>query len=422
MIRHLFQLVWNRKRANGLIFTEILVSFLVLSVVVTAVFYFTNNYRKPLCFDFENVWQLSIRASSHFEYMRSPEESKRQVWDRVQHIHRLLKQSPEIDSVAFFENQPYSDNTSSWSFDVGDREMLVLWGDVSIEARDVLDLNVVAGRWFEPGDALLEAWKAIVVSQKTAAALWPNEDAVGLSWPYTTEDGRRRDRTEEETDYRVVGIIQDWRRDGELSPTPLVAFALEGLTLQDGAGASLNLQNRPPDVMLLKLRAGTTPAFEEQLVERVRRVAPDWTFEVTALDQTRSRVLRAKLLPVLVGGTIAFFLIIMVALGLVGVLWLNVTRRTHEMGVRRALGATANGVRAQVLGEILALSTLAMGVGVVFALQAPLLGLTDNVSARVLTLGLVNSVVLLYLLVVLCGLYPSWLATRIHPARALQYE
>jgi ABC-type antimicrobial peptide transport system permease subunit len=63
-----------------------------------------------------------------------------------------------------------------------------------------------------------------------------------------------------------------------------------------------------------------------------------------------------------------------------------------------------------------------MGVGVVFALQAPLLGLTDNVSARVLTLGLVNSVVLLYLLVVLCGLYPSWLATRIHPARALQYE
>ena len=70
----------------------------------------------------------------------------------------------------------------------------------------------------------------------------------------------------------------------------------------------------------------------------------------------------------------------------------------------------------------IALTTVAVILGALLFMQAPLLGIASWVSWKVYALGLVASLAILYYLVVLCGLYPSWLATRILPARALQYE
>ena len=51
MIAHLFRLIWNRKRSQGLVLGEILVSFLVLCMVCTTIAYFVHNARKPLDID-----------------------------------------------------------------------------------------------------------------------------------------------------------------------------------------------------------------------------------------------------------------------------------------------------------------------------------------------------------------------------------
>jgi len=79
-------------------------------------------------------------------------------------------------------------------------------------------------------------------------------------------------------------------------------------------------------------------------------------------------------------------------------------------------------VRLQILGELLALTTLAVLLGALVFLQAPLLGIAGWVGWQVYAVGIVGSLLILYTLVVLCGLYPSWLATRVHPAEALHYE
>jgi len=60
MIRHLFKLIWNRKRANVLVISEIFVCFLVLFAVLTQALYTLSNYRKPVGFDYENVSAVSI--------------------------------------------------------------------------------------------------------------------------------------------------------------------------------------------------------------------------------------------------------------------------------------------------------------------------------------------------------------------------
>jgi len=119
---------------------------------------------------------------------------------------------------------------------------------------------------------------------------------------------------------------------------------------------------------------------------------------------------------------IAVFLIIMVGLGLVGVLWQSVTRRTREWGLRRAVGAPGGEVRHQVLGELLALTTVAAAAGSLVFIQLPFFEAFPSVPWSTYLLGLVVSMLGMYLFVIICGLYPSWLATRVQPAEALQYE
>jgi putative ABC transport system permease protein len=113
---------------------------------------------------------------------------------------------------------------------------------------------------------------------------------------------------------------------------------------------------------------------------------------------------------------------IMVALGLSGVLWQNVTRRTRELGLRRALGATGGSVHRQIIAEVALLTTLAVIIGVVIVAQLPILGLFKLVTPSSYTIGIVGALATIYGLTLLCGLYPSWLAGRVQPAQALHYE
>ncbi len=61
-------------------------------------------------------------------------------------------------------------------------------------------------------------------------------------------------------------------------------------------------------------------------------------------------------------------------------------------------------------------------VSLYVVVQFPLLDLIGFISTRVYTYGFVVSVVIIYSLTIICGLYPSRMATRIHPAAALHYE
>ena len=121
-------------------------------------------------------------------------------------------------------------------------------------------------------------------------------------------------------------------------------------------------------------------------------------------------------------GLIATFLLLMVGLGLVGVLWQNVSQRTREIGLRRAIGGTAQMLYRQILGELLVIATLGIFAATILVMQAPLLNLIAVVKASVFILGLGISLVLMYFITFICGLYPSWLAMEIHPSEALHYE
>lgn len=405
MTRHLFKLIWNRRRTNALITLELLLSFIGLCVVVTTSCAFWHYWSRPLGFQYENVWHL---VTGPDRYVDMSDEEKTAVWSKIDQLVLLLENTPEIENASpYGYNVPYSSSTSAYTNFIGGREEIVCRNRVKPEAFDTLGFTLLSGRFIEEGDESLN-WVPVVLTRNYARALFGERDPLGESLTVLDEAGEIKDQG----DLRIVGVVENIRKSGEFAPAPLGDFT----------PVKWGMKYWPPDNFVLKLRSGTPAIFEEKLTEEVHRIAPEWGVHIAPLAANREEKLRNAILPLLVTGAIAIFLLVMVGLGLVGVLWQSVTRRTEEIGVRRAMGSSAGWIRVQILGELLAMTTVAVLVGSVLYIQVPLLGIENVIPLRVYLASLALSVSFIFAFVALCGLYPSWLATRIRPAEALQYE
>lgn len=412
MIGHLIRLCWNRKRANALIMLEIFICFLVLTVVTTGSAYYVANWRRPLGFDYRNVWQVEI---DYGRYDGASDAERQAILTRLQHLLRETAALPAVEAAAMAINTPYSTSTTSTTMVLEGKEADVQLGTASLQLRDVLKLDIVRGRWLEREDQA-QAWLPVVINQKLAQARFGDADPLGQPLDPNPEPETG------EVELRVVGVMTDLRRNGEFSASPFVGITLDRRMDEDGLARFADIEEHPPSTLLVRVQPGTAMSFESQLLHTLNRAAPDWSFNVDSMASSRQAMLRFYLLPLLILSLIAAFLVIMVGLGLVGVLWQNVTRRTSEMGLRRALGGTAGAVRWQILGELLVLTTLAVALGTLVALQFPILDIVPFLKLSIYLAGIAASMVIIYAMVTLCGLYPSWLATRIHPGTALQHE
>jgi len=396
MTMHLLKLIWNRKRANALIVLEIFFSFLALFGVVTLGVYYVDNYRRPLGFSYEDVWNVGVDMKLSTDDEWTPE--------MVQTLRQLFLELQSLDgvrAVAGAMDAPYSFSRRATVFEHGGRDVRTDFNEVTDGFLNVLGLTLLQGRWFEKGDDALN-WDPVVVNQKFAREMFGQEGPIGRNI------GGRRERP-----LRVVGVISDFRKGGEYAGPLNYIFYRKRLG---------DPTHRPPRNLLIKVRPGTTAAFEETLNRRLQGVAREWSFDIQPLVQMRESSLRLQRAPVLAVGIIAGFLLIMVGLGLVGVLWQSVVQRTKEIGLRRAQGATAGDIQRQIAGEVLVMASAGGALGTLLVLQLPLLGLTEFLGAGVYAVSLSASLAVIYILAFLCSLYPSWLAARVRPARALHYE
>lgn len=414
MIRHLLKLVWNRKRANALITLEIFFSFLVVFVVGTLGLYLWDNIRAPLGFSFKDVWVASINMQQTSDDTYEPEQ--------VATFQRLLTETQAlapVESAAGAMVVPYSlgNYTGRWHFK--GRPVDADFNEVTRDFASVMGLQLVQGRWFQKGDEML-AWHPLVINAAMAREVFGAEDPIGKRFGDASKDDPEPER-------RVVGVVSDFRKGGELSGPGNYVFMLKTLAPLGIANAAADAPgpssvNRPPREMLIKVRPGTPVTFEEELAKRLQAVAPAWSFEVKPLVQMRESSFKLRLTPLIVGGIVALFLMLMVGLGLIGVLWQNLLQRTREMGLRRASGASRADVHAQVLWEQLVLTSFGVLLGTVVVAQIPLLDLIGFIRPQILVGGIVVAMVSIYLLAVLCALYPSAMASRVQPAEALRYE
>lgn len=404
MTRHLFKLVWNRKRANALIILEIFFSFLVLFAVITLGVFFWDNYRQPLGYSWQNVWKVSVDMKAG-NLLGVPQDDA-VVVARLQRLERLLRELKSLEPVeaaAAAMVSPYDQGGWTQGETVEGREISVEANAVTAGFADVMGLEIVAGRWFREDDAAL-GWEPLVIDRDLAREVYGDQDPVGRSFGEPTPSEKPR---------RVIGVVREFRKGGELSARTNFSFRLLPLDAPSWM--------EPRDV-LIRVRPGTPAAFEEEVSRRLQGVAPDWSFRITPLSQVREATFRELLAPLVAGGIVAFFLMLMVGLGLIGVLWQNLLQRRREIGLRRAVGASRSAVNRQVVLEQLVLSTLGLALGVVVVIQLPMLDFLGPLRGGVFAAGLLLAMAAIYLLSAACALYPCVLASHSQPAEALRYE
>jgi putative ABC transport system permease protein len=397
MFRHLLKLAWNRKRRNALVLVEITISFIVLFAVVAFATLYAHNYGRPLGFDSSHVWKVTIDTKVSTDDTWTPEMA-----EQIRQLNLAVRDMPEIEHSAGALVAPYDFGGSYTETKIDGREIPYQQNEVTDDFDDVLDLEIVRGRWFSREDDGASP-PPMVVNAYLANELFGSEDPVG----------RIFGEGDNVPGNRIVGVVSDFRKDGEFSSP--AGFAFNRANLNDP-------KVRPPRQMLIKVKPETGAAFEEKLVDRLQQVARGWSFEVEPITDARDRTLRVWLAPLATGGLVALFLLIMVGLGLTGVLWQNVTRRTREIGIRRVQGATVWDVHCQILGELLVVTTLALVVGAVIVLQIPLIDPFGIVNVSDFATAILVSAGLIYVLTFMCGLYPSVLATRVQPVEALRHD
>ena len=392
MIRHLLKLVWHRKRANALIMLEIFISFLVLVAVLTMAISTLGRWGQPVGFDYHDIWVIRVDLEG------LDDKGGATMVDRIMHE---LKAFPQIESMAGSSMPPYSNAMWEGVWTVDGKRIETTRDEVTDDFAKVMRMPLLRGRWFSPADDGA-SYQPVVIDADLARAMYGNGDPIGRKFP------------EDKQEMRIVGVVAPYRKSGELSP-PDVNMAFTRMPLQ-GASA------RAPRNLVVRVRPGTTAAFEETLTKRLHDLEPEHSFRIARMENQRVLMNRVRMMPIVIGGIVALFLISMVTLGLTGVLWQNVTRRTRELGLRRALGASGASVQRQVVAEVALLATIAVVAGVVIVAQLPMLGVFRLVTPPIFTAGVLAALGVIYSITLLCGMYPGWLASRVPPAEALRYE
>ncbi len=397
MLKHLFRLMWNKKRGHVLLIVEILAAFLVLFGVTSLITHNLGNYRQPLGYDYHNVWTIGFDTRSQSDTIAS--ETMRQLKARAQTY-------PEVRAVALSSsNAPLSQNQSNREVRFGKISQPTDHFSTDRDFARTMNVPVLEGRWFDKSDEG-EGIKPVVINQPLRKGLFGTGPALGQLVTFY-EPGPKNPNPEK---FRVVGVMGNFKSRGEYQSNDFGIF-------------ELTREAKPHwlRTMVVKVAPGTDAGFEARLMKDFAAMTKDWNIDVSYMEKQRQTMQNITLVPVLIFLIVSGFLLINVALGLFGVLNLSIAKRKSEIGVRRAMGATAGAITAQFVGEIWVLATFGLLIGLVLAVQFPLLNVFD-LEAGVYLTAIGVSVGVIYAIVTLCALYPSRQAARVQPSVALHEE
>jgi putative ABC transport system permease protein len=243
----------------------------------------------------------------------------------------------------------------------------------------------------------------VVVNQAFARRFFPNESVVGKR----IHLGTRRPPVW----FEIVGIVGDVRQFKLDREAPPIAYVPH---LQS-AWSVISLLVRPkgePQMVTAALKQAVAT------IDKDLGVAGLTTLDVTVADAMAERRLLMTLL-----GVFAGLALLMASIGIYGVIAYSVSRRTHEIGIRMALGAEGRDVLRLVVWQGLKLTLLGVAVGLLasFALTQ----LMEKLLFEIKPTDPWTFVVLPVLLIVVALLaiyFPARRATRINPMVALRHE
>ena len=356
----------------------------------------------PRGFDSSNVLALDVSVPA------SDDAGRKHAIRVFEEFLRQAETVPGVVSAGAVTSVPLSaDGSSNGGFVIdGGKMEKSQWAGFHTVGRGyfrTLSIPMRAGRDFDARDQV-EAPRVAVVSEKFVQQYFPRGDAVGhrISTGYDNDS----------MDMTIVGVVGDVRHIG-LSEAPrpeiYVPFTQHPV--------------RAPQLSVVVKTKVDPASVIEPLRTELRRIDPEAPVEFGSFDAVIDRSVGSPRFRAVLLAAFAMLALLLAVLGVYGLMSYLAAQRTPEIGLRMALGATAAGIVALVLGRSMRLIGIGLGVGLVASLaltrymQSMLYGVkaTDPLTYAVVCVALAGAALA-------ASYIPAWRASRVDPVTALRSE
>ena len=421
MIKHLFTIIWNQRKRNIWILTELMLISVCLWYVIDYMSVLSTIVRTPLGFDIADTYRVDIKERTpESDGYIDPETKGTTTGADLLTIMERIRQYPSVEEVSMsIGSQPYASTgyTSqvyySRLFYKDTVGVTMQRYKVTPSFFRVFRIERESGN----GPALADALDvhSIILSANGAEELLPGESAPGKSLQIG-KDGYFKE-------VKALCIPIRWTEYEKSRPCYYSLLSEDEIAGELGSGDLENME------LCIRIRPDAAARFSEDFR---RDMGAQLSVGNLYLMDVRSSSLIREAIVSPVGSDIRMrlnllvFLSINIFLGISGTFWFRTQHRWGEMGLRVALGSTRHGRRALLIGEGLVMLALAMLPAVVISFNlgiAELVNLNwaDFTAVRFLT-GIALTGLLMALMIISGILYPAWRAVRMKPAEALRYE
>jgi putative ABC transport system permease protein len=393
----------RRGTLSALVVSEIALALMLLICASLLVEAFRKVLRVDPGFRPENVITYSIAL---------PETKYGQPEQRVAFFQNLLERLRALPGVksAGAASVPPLGGHSGWFFTVegarplgpNEQDPVVLQVVATPGYFDAIGVTFLAGRPFDERDGDPKGARVAIVNESFAKRFWPKADAPGKRIRYSWKKDEWM---------QVIGVTRDVKHyglDQEMRPGVYVPHRQMAL-----------------EAMSIVLRGSMDPrGLVAPAREALRQMDQDLPmFDIRTMTERLDRSLWARRIYSWLFGAFAAVALVLAAGGIYGVVSYAVSQRTHEIGIRMALGARPDQVLRQVLASGMGLAAIGVAAGLAAALWAARLlkTLLFGVSARD---PLIYGTVILgvVLVALLANLVPARRAAAVDPIRALRFE
>ncbi|MEO7086403.1 MAG: ABC transporter permease, partial [Gemmatimonadaceae bacterium] len=351
-------------------------------------------------FDGAHVLTAQFRLSS------SKYDSPEKIMGMFDRSIAEIRSVPGVEAAALVRASPLSQNGESYPVVVEGGAVVKIGDQAQMQLNPVtsgyfatMKIPIIEGRDVSNDDRA-SALPVIVVNKSFAERTWPGQSALG-----------RRVKIGDENYRTVVGVVGDAKQYTLSEPQWLQGYVPHAQRAQIFTSIVVRARGNPLDLV--------KPVRDA--INRVDKDQPVWRFR--SMDQELSGAVGSKKAMMWLTALFAIVALLVSAVGIYGVLSYTMSQRTHEMGIRIALGADGRQVRRMVIGEGARLVGVSVGVGLVASivaarmLRSQLFGIGAN---DVVTFVVVTAV--LSLVAVLACYLPARRASRVDPMVALRAE
>jgi predicted permease len=398
------------KRVRGLlVVSEIALSLVLLIGAGLLIRSFVRLQKFDLGFNPNNLLTMRLQLPG------TKYREEKQFVDFYQQLFQRMRSVPGVESVGATSSIFLTDTPNSTNFSIEGRPAFtdaesieVPLDAVTTDYFKVMNIPLLRGREFDGHDQIGSPLVAII-NETFARRFFPGEDPIGKRFLYGRPQGPNPPwRT-------IVGVVADVRRTGFDKDVRPETF--------------LPQDQEPDNALTVVARTASNPAsFAGALRDQVWAVDKDQSvFDIKTMDETLSEMTSQRRFTMLLLSIFAAVALILAAVGIYGVISYSVTQRTHEIGIRIALGAERRDVLRLVVGQAMTMTSVGVVAGLgasfllAFVLKRLMSGLLYGVSA---TDPVTFALIPLALVGVALGasLVPARRATKVDPMVALRYE